>query len=197
MKNRRGFTLIELLIVVSIIGVVASITIPNLLSASQKARQRATMADMKSIGTAIESYMTDFFQAPADLTFGNASLKAFYIKKSPATDGWGNTWEYQSDKEIYYIGSAARDGVFLGFDQEGSYRINTEADLNKDLIFSNGSFMFGPGQVAESSSSEEEEEDGSPEDDDSNDDDDEKEDDSKKDKKKKKKKKNKKPRGRG
>ncbi len=188
MKRRNGFTLIELLIVVSIIGVVASIAIPNLLSASQKSRQKATMADMKTIGTAVESYMIDNYRAPADLTFGSESLRDFYIKKSPATDSWGNPWEYQSDKEIYYLGSSARDGIFLGFDQEGSYRVNTEEDLNKDIIFSNGSFTYAPGVTGIGTTSEED--DSEAEEDDPADDD--KEDDSKKDKKPKKPKKPKK-----
>ncbi len=157
MKNKNGFTLVELLIVVSVIGVIASIAIPNLLSATQKSRQKATMADMKTIGTAIEMYMTDHFIAPGDLTFGNSTLKNFYIKKMPGTDKWGNSWEYQSDKDTYYIGSPARDGIFLGFDQEGSYKVNSDEDLNEDIIFSNGSFMYAPGTVSESGQVSEEE----------------------------------------
>ena len=99
MKNIRGFTLIELLIVVSIIGIIASIAIPNMLSATQKSRQKATMSDMKTIGTAIEMYMTDYYQAPEDLSFGSNSIREFYIKKIPASDFWGNDWEYQSAKD--------------------------------------------------------------------------------------------------
>ncbi|MCK5220504.1 MAG: prepilin-type N-terminal cleavage/methylation domain-containing protein, partial [Candidatus Aminicenantes bacterium] len=62
--RRKGFTLIELLIVVAIIGIVAAIAIPNLLTAVQKSKQKATMGDMKAIGTAVESYVTDNYLAP-------------------------------------------------------------------------------------------------------------------------------------
>ena len=54
--NKKGFTLIELLIVVAIIGIMAAIAIPNLLVALQKGKQKATMGDMKSVGTALEVY---------------------------------------------------------------------------------------------------------------------------------------------
>ena len=52
--NKKGFTLIELLIVVAIIGIIAAIAIHNLLVAMQKGKQKATMGDMKTIGSAVE-----------------------------------------------------------------------------------------------------------------------------------------------
>src|SRR6187200_3441063 len=63
-RNRKGFTLIELLIVVAIIGIIVAIAIPNLLNAIQRAKQKRTMADMRSIGTAAESYSIDYNAYP-------------------------------------------------------------------------------------------------------------------------------------
>ena len=58
-RNAKGFTLIELLIVVAIIGIIAAIAIPNLLNAIDRGKQKRTMADLRSMGTAIEEYSID------------------------------------------------------------------------------------------------------------------------------------------
>jgi prepilin-type N-terminal cleavage/methylation domain-containing protein len=54
-RRTGGFTLIELLIVVAIIGVIAAIAIPNLLNAIDRSKQKRSMADMRTIGTAVEA----------------------------------------------------------------------------------------------------------------------------------------------
>ena len=58
-KKHQAFTLIELLIVVAIIGILAAIAVPNFVNARLRALVSRTEADLRSLGTAFESYRLD------------------------------------------------------------------------------------------------------------------------------------------
>ena len=59
MTSRKGFTLIELLIVVAIIGILASVAIPQFSSYRAKAYNSAALADLRNFKTALESAYID------------------------------------------------------------------------------------------------------------------------------------------
>jgi prepilin-type N-terminal cleavage/methylation domain-containing protein len=56
---KRAFTLIELLIVVAIIAILAAIAVPNFLEAQVRSKISRVKSDLRTLATAIESYMID------------------------------------------------------------------------------------------------------------------------------------------
>jgi len=69
---KRAFTLIELLIVVAIIAILAAIAVPNFLEAQVRAKVSRTKADMRTMATALESYVVDNNSYPNCHRFGIA-----------------------------------------------------------------------------------------------------------------------------
>src|SRR4029077_21244414 len=112
-RDSRGFTLIELLIVVAIIGIIAAIAIPNLLNAIDRGKQKRTMADLRSIGTAVESYAVDNNVYPVAATAATlvTSVQPVYIKSMPTADGWANTFTVDSITTQYTLASLGKDGA--------------------------------------------------------------------------------------
>ncbi|MBM3268368.1 MAG: prepilin-type N-terminal cleavage/methylation domain-containing protein [Candidatus Sericytochromatia bacterium] len=58
-KAQQGFTLIELLVVVVIIGILASVAVPNFMGAQDKAKNSGVQANTHNVQMALEQYAVD------------------------------------------------------------------------------------------------------------------------------------------
>ncbi len=66
MYVEKDLHLIELLIVVAIIGILASIAVPNFLNAQARAKVTRTVADLKALHSGMEMYRLDNNVFPPD-----------------------------------------------------------------------------------------------------------------------------------
>jgi len=135
-RQQGGFSLIELLIVVAIIGIIATIAVPQLLDAIDRGRQRRSMADMRNIATANGTYRVDEGSYASALS----DLSPTYMQVVPTNDGWANAWQYSTASGSYTLesyGSDAADGPV-----PASPWINGPYD--GDLELTNGQFTQAP-----------------------------------------------------
>jgi len=108
LRDNRGFTLIEIMVVVVILGILAAIVVPRLLSRPDEAKVTKAKVDMKSIEESLGLFKLDNgFYPDTDQglkalvnkpTTGRIPAKYSvdgYLKKTPV-DPWGSDYIYLS-----------------------------------------------------------------------------------------------------
>jgi general secretion pathway protein G len=103
-----GFTLLEIMIVVVILGVLAALIVPKVMSRPDEARQVAAKQDIASLMQALKLYRLDNFRYPATEQGLDALVKkpstepippnwkgGGYLDRLPK-DPWGSPYQYLS-----------------------------------------------------------------------------------------------------
>ena len=128
-RAQRGFTLIEIMVVVVIIGVLAALVLPNVMSRPDHAKVTAAHSDLKSIATALEIYRLDNGRYPTTAQGLQALVTRpttppvprlwnaqGYLQRAPL-DPWGNAYRYTAPAtrstlgyDLYSLGADGQPG---------------------------------------------------------------------------------------
>lgn len=131
--RRRGFSLAELMVVIVILGLLATLVVPNVVAKLKGAQRGKARTDIMAIANALEEYaILNGSRYPDSLEMlvtpdenGNTYLQQRQVPKDP----WGNEYEYEPPyageprPRVYTLG---RDNAVGG---EGE-----DADLDNFMI---------------------------------------------------------------
>ena len=101
----RGFSMLEVMIVVVIIGILASIIVPNILGQKEKADKQKAITDITALENALQMYYLDnnryptteqgleaLVQKPTSEPLPRSYPNQGYIRRLPE-DPWGNPYQ--------------------------------------------------------------------------------------------------------
>lgn len=126
-RKQRGFTLLEVMVVIVILGVLASLVVPNLLGNKEKADQQKVVTDISALEQALDMYKLDnsvypstdqaldaLVSKPSSTPEPRNYRDGGYIKRLPK-DPWGYDYNYVMPGEhgvidIFSLGADGQEG---------------------------------------------------------------------------------------
>jgi general secretion pathway protein G len=128
MKKAQGFTLLEVMVVIVILGILASMVVPNLMGSQERANMQKAVSDVTALETSLSLYKMDNYDYPTTEQGLEALVNQSdidpeprrfpedgYIKRLPK-DPWGNEYVLlnpgeQSKMDVFSVGPDGEAGT--------------------------------------------------------------------------------------
>ena len=128
MKKVQGFTLLEVMVVIVILGILASMVVPNLMGSQERANMQKAVSDVTALETSLSLYKMDNYDYPSteqglealvEQTDLEPAPRRFpedgYIKRLPK-DPWGSEYILlnpgeQSKMDVFSVGPDREAGT--------------------------------------------------------------------------------------
>jgi general secretion pathway protein G len=141
-QGQRGFTLLEIMVVIVILGILASLVVPNLMGNKEKADRQKAVSDITALENALDMYKLDnsvypnteqgldaLVTKPTSQPEPRNYRDDGYIKRLPK-DPWGNDYQLVSPGEHGKIDvfSMGLDGEAGTDDDIGNWNLEAKGE---------------------------------------------------------------------
>jgi len=138
--RKRGFTMVEVIIVVAIIAVLASIIIPKMTGARDKAKLENCKANMRHLVTAVSLYNNDHNNAMppvGNITASHALITEGYLKSAPVCPAIPT-----SDPSYYFGASSTYAGDYYVYCNNVSSLCHPQYNAGRPVYYFGHGFRY-------------------------------------------------------